>query len=136
MGLKPSLEEFHGVEFTKEAITAAVQLSQKHINDRFLPGESRAIDLLDVIEGDYGRERLIAIVTPVAPQSVIADFGWLSQPELGKTRAVARGGFSAMLEEAGFGEKTRAVRKRSRDDAGGGISQVAVETVPPGSVSD
>jgi len=105
-------------------------------NDRFLPGESRAIDLLDVIEGDYGRERLIAIVTPVEPQSVVADFGWLSQPELGKTRAVARGGFNAMLEEAGFGEKTRAVRKRSRDDAGGGISQVAVETVPPGSVSD
>jgi ATP-dependent Clp protease ATP-binding subunit ClpA len=44
-GLKPEFEKFHGVSFTDEAIEKAVELSAKHINDRFLP--DKAIDVLD-----------------------------------------------------------------------------------------
>ena len=43
--LKPRYEEFHGVEYTDEAITFAVEASAKHVNDRFLP--DKAIDLID-----------------------------------------------------------------------------------------
>lgn len=44
-GLKVVYEEHHNIEFTDEAIDAAVELSVKYINDRFLP--DKAIDLLD-----------------------------------------------------------------------------------------
>ncbi|MEK7690604.1 MAG: AAA family ATPase, partial [Bdellovibrionota bacterium] len=44
-GLKPKFEEHHAVRYTPEAVRAAVDLSVKHLTDRFLP--DKAIDLLD-----------------------------------------------------------------------------------------
>ena len=44
-GLRPKYEEFHKVKITDEAIEAAVKLSARYINDRFLP--DKAIDLID-----------------------------------------------------------------------------------------
>ena len=44
-GLKAHFEEHHGVHFTPEAIRACVELSAKHLTDRFLP--DKAIDVLD-----------------------------------------------------------------------------------------
>lgn len=44
-GLKSYYENFHGVKYTKEAIESAVVMSQKYIQDRFLP--DKAIDLID-----------------------------------------------------------------------------------------
>ena len=44
-GLRPAYEKHHGVRITDEALEAAVKLSQRYINDRFLP--DKAIDLID-----------------------------------------------------------------------------------------
>jgi len=44
-GLRPKYEEHHKAEFTDDAVTAAVKLSDRYITDRFLP--DKAIDLLD-----------------------------------------------------------------------------------------
>lgn len=44
-GLRPKYEEHHNVTITDEAITAAVKMSIRYINDRFLP--DKAIDLID-----------------------------------------------------------------------------------------
>lgn len=44
-GLKEAYEEYHGIKYNKNAIEAAVKLSVKYINDRFLP--DKAIDLID-----------------------------------------------------------------------------------------
>ena len=44
-GLKGKYEEHHKVTITDEAIEAAVKLSARYINDRFLP--DKAIDLID-----------------------------------------------------------------------------------------
>lgn len=44
-GLKKQYEEHHKVTYSEEAMTAAAELSAKHINDRFLP--DKAIDILD-----------------------------------------------------------------------------------------
>ncbi|WP_453990319.1 AAA family ATPase [Bacillus nitroreducens] len=44
-GIKGKYEDFHGVKYTDEAIHACVTLSQRYIQDRFLP--DKAIDLLD-----------------------------------------------------------------------------------------
>jgi ATP-dependent Clp protease ATP-binding subunit ClpC len=44
-GLKATYEDFHKVKYDTQAIEAAVNLSSRYINDRFLP--DKAIDLLD-----------------------------------------------------------------------------------------
>ena len=44
-GLRKAYEKHHGVVITDEAVQAAVTLSERYINDRFLP--DKAIDLLD-----------------------------------------------------------------------------------------
>ncbi|MGE7664016.1 AAA family ATPase [Peribacillus sp. NPDC097197] len=44
-GLKDRYESFHGVIYTEEALEAAVELSHRYIQDRFLP--DKAIDLMD-----------------------------------------------------------------------------------------
>lgn len=41
----PKYEEYHGVEYTNNALEAAAKLSDRYISDRFLP--DKAIDLLD-----------------------------------------------------------------------------------------
>ncbi len=45
IGIKDRYESFHQVEYTQEAIEAAVYQSSRYITDRFLP--DKAIDLLD-----------------------------------------------------------------------------------------
>ena len=44
-GLRPALEEHHGVSISDEALRAAVALSERYMNDRRLP--DKAIDLVD-----------------------------------------------------------------------------------------
>ncbi|NLZ80358.1 MAG: ATP-dependent Clp protease ATP-binding subunit, partial [Clostridiales bacterium] len=44
-GLRERYEEHHGVEITDAALEAAVKMSSRYINDRFLP--DKAIDLID-----------------------------------------------------------------------------------------
>lgn len=44
-GIKKQYEEHHNVSYTENAIFAAVNLSKRYINDRFLP--DKAIDLID-----------------------------------------------------------------------------------------
>jgi ATP-dependent Clp protease ATP-binding subunit ClpA len=46
-GLKPYYEQHHSVKYTDESLTAAAELSAKHINDRFLP--DKAIDVVDEV---------------------------------------------------------------------------------------
>src|SRR6266496_1479726 len=43
--IRPNYEAHHGVSFTDQAIEAAVKLSDRYINDRFLP--DKAIDVMD-----------------------------------------------------------------------------------------
>ena len=46
-GLKPYYEEHHRVKYTNEALTAAVELSDRYIHDRKLP--DKAIDVIDEV---------------------------------------------------------------------------------------
>lgn len=43
--LQPKYEKFHGVQYTDDAIKAAVHLSKRYVGERFLP--DKAIDLMD-----------------------------------------------------------------------------------------
>ena len=44
-GLKSRFEDHHDLKFTNPALRAAAELSNRHINDRFLP--DKAIDVID-----------------------------------------------------------------------------------------
>jgi len=44
-GLREKYEEHHGVKISEETLAAAVEMSERYINDRFLP--DKAIDVLD-----------------------------------------------------------------------------------------
>ena len=82
-GLLGRLEEHHGVKIPRETVTAAIDLSVRYINDRFLP--DKAIDLIDEaaarvrVEGlrrEVTAEDIKAVVslwTGVPVQSVSAD---------------------------------------------------------------
>ncbi|MEN1006207.1 ATP-dependent Clp protease ATP-binding subunit, partial [Listeria monocytogenes] len=50
-GLKPKYEDFHEVVYSPEALTAAVELSARYIQDRHLP--DKAIDLMDEVGSKY-----------------------------------------------------------------------------------
>jgi ATP-dependent Clp protease ATP-binding subunit ClpC len=45
--IRPKYEEFHNVNYSKEAVKACVTLSSRYITDRFLP--DKAIDVLDEV---------------------------------------------------------------------------------------
>lgn len=64
-GLKDRYEEFHQVQYTEEAIRASVVLSQRYIQDRFLP--DKAIDLLD----EAGSK--VNLATTTMPKHVIEE---------------------------------------------------------------
>jgi ATP-dependent Clp protease ATP-binding subunit ClpA len=84
-GLKAKYEEHHGVTYTQQALRAAVELSAKHINDRFLP--DKAIDIMDEagaangMQGDSGLkeitekeiEAVVSLVAKVPVQAVNAN---------------------------------------------------------------
>ncbi len=46
-GLKSRFEDHHGVQYTSDALRAAVELSSKHLAERFLP--DKAIDVMDEV---------------------------------------------------------------------------------------
>ena len=82
-GLRPHYEKHHAVKYTDEAIQAAAELSQKHINERHLP--DKAIDVIDeagaaqmllapevrsgVID-EHTVENIIAKMAKIPPKSV------------------------------------------------------------------
>ena len=55
-GLRDKYEEHHNLKITDEAIEAAVNLSSRYINDRFLP--DKAIDLIDEASSRVRLEKL------------------------------------------------------------------------------
>ncbi len=81
-GLKPYYEAHHRIFYTEPAIRAAVELSAKYINDRFLP--DKAIDVIDeagafirLTKSSYRKkihpadiEKIIARMAKIPPQSV------------------------------------------------------------------
>ncbi len=58
-GLRPKYEEHHHVKITDEALKAAVRLSARYINDRFLPDKA-----IDVVDEAASKTRLTVYVEP------------------------------------------------------------------------
>ena len=78
-GLKESYEDHHQVQYTDDALAAAVRLSARYLTDRQLP--DKAIDLLDIA----GARRSIAAGDAEDVQALRAE---LVEAERGKARAI------------------------------------------------
>jgi len=85
VGLKSYYEKHHGVRYTNAALRAAVELSARHINDRYLP--DKAIDVIDEtgasmrLKADHkvrrvvspkDIEQVVARIAKIPPRSVSA----------------------------------------------------------------
>ncbi|WP_207702365.1 ATP-dependent Clp protease ATP-binding subunit [Candidatus Enterococcus ferrettii] len=68
-GLQPRYEDYHHVKYTDEAIKSAAELSNRYIQDRFLP--DKAIDLLD--ESGSKKNLTIQIVDPKVIDKKLAE---------------------------------------------------------------
>ncbi|MGG7057455.1 AAA family ATPase [Clostridium nigeriense] len=72
-GIKENFEEYHNVKYTEEALKSAVNLSDKYINDRFLP--DKAIDIIDEAGAfvDINREKYSdSIVDEIVIEEIIS----------------------------------------------------------------
>lgn len=68
-GLQKRYEDYHHVHYTPEAIKAAVTLSNRYIQDRFLP--DKAIDLMD--ESGSQKNLLIDVIDPQVIENQIKE---------------------------------------------------------------
>ena len=98
LGLRDKYEAHHNVKITDAAVTAAVRLSARYINDRFLP--DKAIDVVD----EAGSK--VRLKTYTAPPSVKMLEDELSRLEKEKEEAVRTQDF-----------ETAAKMKRRQDEA-------------------
>ncbi len=88
-GLKSAYENHHNVNITDDAVKAAVQLSKRYINDRFLP--DKAIDLIDEASA---KTRLSSFTQPPEIREISEELEALSRS---KEEAIA----SENFEKAG-----------------------------------
>ncbi len=83
-GLRPKYEEHHKVTINDQALTAAVRLSARYINDRFLP--DKAIDLIDEAAS---KVRLTTYVEPAEIRDLEQDIAVLEQQKENAIKAEA-----------------------------------------------
>ncbi|MDJ0634754.1 MAG: ATP-dependent Clp protease ATP-binding subunit [Xenococcaceae cyanobacterium MO_188.B29] len=139
-GLRKTYENFHKVKFTDQALEAAAKLSDRYINDRFLP--DKAIDLIDeagsrahlrhslqqridneaIVIGEDAESTPVSLIdpqalTPVVDREEIAHIvtAWTSIPvdKIEKTESEALLNLEANLHERIIGQN-EAVKAVSR----------------------
>ena len=106
-------------------------------NGRLQPGSTLDDDYVLVTDDSFGRDRLIVILSPAAPQSDVEDLSFLEQNPLEISRdAGAQEGIRGLLDEAGFGQTTRgAVSLSSRKKKADPVPvflQFEIDTIPSG----
>jgi len=100
-GLKSNYEKFHGVKITDEAIFAAVELSERYLQDKFLP--DKAIDLVDEAAA---KKKVEAGGTAVAKKQRLLE-KQLAEIEKQKQEAVMRERFEEALTLKAAAEKLK-----------------------------
>lgn len=89
-GLRPAYEQHHGVTISDEALETAVRLSERYINDRFLP--DKAIDLMDEAAAK------VQLGGYAIPDALKEEEQALEALREEKEEAIRKGDFTAALE--------------------------------------
>ena len=123
-GLKSKYEQHHGLKYSNASLKAAAVLSDKHINDKFLP--DKAIDVIDEagarlrlntskkrkIVNEQDIERVISLMAKIPEKSVSTkdrvSLGKLEEDLkrviFGQDEAIKKLSTSIMMSRAGLGE--------------------------------
>lgn len=124
-GLRDRYEEHHHVHFTDEAIQAAVSLSERYIQDRFLPDKA-----IDVIDEAGARMRIRNMILPEEVQKIDDDLRKLRGE---KDNAISAQDFETAAKLRDEEEALRAQRKEAlatwEKTANKKVNEVAVEDV-------
>jgi ATP-dependent Clp protease ATP-binding subunit ClpA len=120
-GLKGHYEKHHGITYTDAAVQAAVRLSSKHINDRFLP--DKAIDVLDEAAAAVRLDNPGArkTVRPADIEKVVASIAKVPTDTVSTSDRVRLGTLEHELKRVVFGQDDaieRVVRSIKRARAG------------------
>ena len=103
-GLKSKFEEHHQLKYSKEALKSAVELSSKHINDKFLPDKA-----IDVVDEAGARLRLLKnnrrkTVSELDIQKVISLMARIPEKSVSKDDKVSLGKLEENLKRVIFGQ--------------------------------
>lgn len=84
-GLQPYYEKYHGVKYQTKALLAAVELSARYINDRYLP--DKAIDVIDEAGAVFTLEKIRfkkakKTITPRDIEKVVASIARIPSKEV------------------------------------------------------
>ena len=124
-GLRDRYEAHHQVHFTDEALRAAVTLSDRYIQDRFLP--DKAIDVMD----EAGARMRIRNMT--LPKELCEMDDKLRQLRADKDSAIASQDFerAAKLrdEESAMKEQREQAEKKREEDSQKSVHQVTVQDI-------
>lgn len=106
-------------------------------NGRLQPGDTLTEDFVLVTDDAFGRDRLLVIVSPAGKQDEVEDLSFLEQPPLERSRDVGAAppkGLGELLDEAGFGQTTRAAvslsSRKKTAQAAPRFLQFEIDTVP------
>ena len=106
------------------------------VKQRLQPGDKLKLVAFSVDDKGFGRDRLIAVLTPARPQSLVEDLSFLQQKALPRTRALGGSRLNSLLADAGFGTAdgglSRSFKLLSGPDTGPGprIMNFAIDTFP------
>lgn len=106
-------------------------------NGRLHPGDTLTEDFVLVTDEAFGRDRLLVIVSPAGKQEEVEDLSFLSQPPLERSRDLSAPppkGLGELLDEAGFGQTTRAAvslsSRKKKPQPAPRFLQFEIDTVP------
>lgn len=104
-------------------------------NGRMQPGGTLDDDFVLISDEEFGRDRLIVILSPAEAQSAVEDLSFLEQSPLEMTRSAAMpAGLKGLLDEAGFGQTTRGAvslsSRRKKAEPVPVFLQYEIDTVP------
>src|SRR5512139_902298 len=103
-GLRSRYEEHHGIEYTDAALKAAVELSAKFLNDRYLP--DKAIDVMDEagarvrLSGATGRKK----INPADIEKIVAKMARIPTQSVSTSDRSKLEDLEARLREVVFGQ--------------------------------
>ncbi|HSL60844.1 MAG TPA: ATP-dependent Clp protease ATP-binding subunit ClpA [Desulfotignum sp.] len=98
LGLRPYYEKHHGLHYSDQTIEAAAYLSDKYINDRFLP--DKAIDVIDEA-GAYLRLKGAANRKNVTPKDIETIVAKIAKVPVSSVTAADRASLESLPERLG-----------------------------------
>lgn len=127
-GVAPAYEKHHGVSFEDEALAAAVTLSARYINDRFMP--DKAIDLIDEAAS---KVRLNRLSDPGEVSSLREELKLLEEAEVtclkeGDIEGYKKNRAKSEKLSASIDKKIESIRKKN-SKGGAVVTKSDIETI-------